>query len=133
MRPGVATAFAWFTATLADDAIDADRLCANERALRKRYAAFPYWPSDAQLALHIMAWFIGPGFNFPALRQAVNRLVPDFRAAAEASAIPDRGHPGVAALNSINSQLFATAHRVLSEGWDGRPVYCARARFGMWV
>ncbi len=125
-RESVERAFVGLATVLSGDASAARRLDANEESFRKKYPSFAYWPSDAQLALHLMAWVIGPGFNFPEFRRAVNRLVPDFARAADASRIPDRGHAGRITLNSTNQRLLVIAHCVLDQGLDPGIVYFPR-------
>lgn len=85
----------------------------------------PAWPYDAQLALHLVSWVIGPGFNLPRFRQAVcGRLDPDFELAASECRIPLRmKHSGVASLNGWVKQMFCNAAVVVGKEMPGEVVY----------
>ena len=95
----------------------------NGPELLKRYASLDAWPEDAQLAVHLMAWLIGPGFHLPAFRQAASRLRPDFWACSVSCAIPSRGRPAVVSLNSWNVRLFRNAAIAGELGMDLSRVY----------
>jgi hypothetical protein len=107
------------------DGVSGDCLDANEVRLSRRYSSLEAWPYDAQLALHLVSWVIGPGFNLPRFRQAVcGRLVPDFELAASECRIPLRmKHSGVASLNGWVSRLFGNAAVVIDRDMPGDRVY----------
>ena len=90
----------------------------NDAALARAYAGYPNWPADAQLGINSMSWAMGtghivPGGDFRNFMAALNRNPPDFRAAAAASHIDDRGNPGLVPRNEANKLLFENAARVL--------------------
>ena len=139
VRSSVQKAFARLATRFSGSSVDAvARLDANESKLCEKYRSFAHWPSDAQLALHLDAWLIGPGFHNGPLRAHVNQLVPDFAGAARVCRIADRGHPGIVAINSLCRDLLETAQRVLIEELDPWPVYgpssgsAGRASHKMW-
>ncbi len=98
LAPKYGTAFAGLTTLRLDKAgieqLIARKLRENEAYLRHRFSDYEHWPADAQLGLHSMAWAMGPGFHFPDFNAAVNRLRPDFDAAARASHMNAQGNPG---------------------------------------
>lgn len=124
-RGSVERAFVGLATVLSGDASAACRLDANEGVFRKKYPSFAFWPSDAQLALHLFGWVLGPGFNIPELRQALTSLTPDFARAA-AVRVPERGHLALVTLNSANHRLLMNAHDVLECDFDPVPVYYPR-------
>lgn len=132
-RASVERAFVGLAAVLSADEDAAACLRTHESVLKKRYAAFVFWPADAQLALHIMAWVIGPGFSNQPFRNAVNRAVPDFAGAAGCCAMPDRGHPAVVTLNEVNRCLLLTAHRVLERELDFDSIYSQVLTKPLWL
>lgn len=81
MRDVVRVALIQVAARFSDDAPSVDALT---RALRVRYRALDGWPADPQLGLAVLGWVLGPGFALVGFRQSLNRLVPDFRSAAQA-------------------------------------------------
>ena len=97
-----------------------------ESTLAARYSGFQTWPADAQLALLSMAWAMGPGFNFPAFKSAVDKL--DFNSAATQSFFKGGGGtleaPGGdplksrAGRNRENFIMFTNAANVLKGGAD---------------
>lgn len=106
--------------TLHDDDIDtlvAHKLEANEVELRKHFPAYDEWPADAQLAVHSMAWAMGPAFSskFPTFTGIINRghfaacgeqNQPGGRAACD---INEVGNPGVVPRNALNREHFIAA------------------------
>jgi hypothetical protein len=58
-------------------------LNAFDATLSSRYPTYQEWPADAQLATLSMAWAMGPKFNFPQFKAAVD--AGDFEKAAELS------------------------------------------------
>ena len=100
-----------------------DLLQRNELELCKRYPSFGTWPADAQVAGHLMAWLIGPGFHLPAFRQAASRLCPDFWSCSVSCAIPSRGRPAVVSLNFWNARLFRNAAIAEKLGMNVSRVY----------
>jgi hypothetical protein len=99
------------------------RLRANEAVLKRtrEFQTFDEWPADAQLALHSMAWAMGPAFaeggQWPRFRAACGQM--DFAAAAANCRIDETGNPGVVPRNFANKTLFGNAPFVLAaEGRD---------------
>ena len=94
------------------------RLRANEVELKKirEFQTFDGWPADAQLALHSMAWAMGPAFaaggQWPRFRAACDRM--DFVDAAQNCGISVAGNPGVIPRNRANEILFENAYFVSS-------------------
>ncbi len=54
-----------------------------DKTLASRFAGYESYPADAQLALLSMSWAMGPGFNFPAFKLAIEKQ--DFVSAANQS------------------------------------------------
>lgn len=79
MREVVRVALNRIASRFSDDAPSIDT-----RVLRSRYRVYEAWPADAQLALGVLAWVLGPGFHLPRFAAAVNAPLPDFRRAAAA-------------------------------------------------
>lgn len=95
----------------------------NETELCKRYSSLTAWPADAQLAGHLMAWLIGPGFHLPAFRQEATKLRPDFWVLNGSCEIPNRGRPAIVSLNFWNGRLFRNAAIVDKLGMNASRVY----------
>lgn len=109
------------TLRLDNDAIDqlvVSRLHQNEALLRKYYPNYDSWPADAQMGIHSMSWAMGPAFNFPQFKAAVNKSPPDFNTAAVQSHINTAGNAGVAPRNTANLLLFQNAAKVVAGGGD---------------
>jgi hypothetical protein len=111
---------------LTRDAINdlcAKRLQNNEAILKKvsAFAAFDDWPADAQLALHSMAWAMGPAFaqhgRWPSFRNACASA--DFDTAAEKCKMSEVGNRGLIPRNRANVRLFQNAAAVLAGESDG--------------
>jgi hypothetical protein len=58
-------------------------LASFDKVIASRYPGYETWPADAQQMILSMAWAMGPAFNFPAFKDAVDRR--DFDAAAPLS------------------------------------------------
>lgn len=86
-------------------ALVAGRLRMNEAILRQRFPKLDEWPADAQLALHSMAWAMGPAFQFPHFERAVNADPPDWEVAAHESHMSD----GAPSRNAANYRLLMSA------------------------
>lgn len=82
----------------------------NDDMLAQRFASFTAWPSDAILAVHSMAWALGPRFNFPKCIRFLN--AGDFLSASEECKISEKGNPGVVPRNVANRVLLRNAHIV---------------------
>jgi hypothetical protein len=95
----------------------------NERELCKRYPSLSAWPADAQLAGHLMAWLLGPGFHLSAFRQEASKLRPDFWICSESCEIPHRDRPAIVSLNFWNGRLFRNAAIVDKLGMNTSRVY----------
>jgi hypothetical protein len=89
-------------------AMIASRFNQNERILGERFPHFQEWPADAQMALHSMAWALGPGFRFNKFEAAANKTPPDFLEMAKQSTIQG-GDPR---RNAANKALFESAANV---------------------
>lgn len=89
-----------------------------DKTLGSRYPGYESWPADAQLAIMSMSWAMGPAFNFPQFKAAVDRL--DFNEAAKLSFF--RGGGGTESVrsgrNAENEKMFQTAAIVLKNGSD---------------
>lgn len=95
------------------------KLLQNEEALRDRFglSGWNQWPACAQMAVHSMAWAMGPhGFaGFPKFMAHAKRQ--DFAAmATECKVMPDRGT--LKLRNEANKALLRNAARVVAEGLD---------------
>ncbi len=110
---------------LTDDDIDvlvSQKLESNERELRKHFPLYDEWPADAQLALHSMAWAMGPAFSrkFPTFTGIANK--GDFAACGTKNQPGDRapcdinevGNPGVVPRNQLNREHFVAAGSALA-------------------
>ena len=91
-------------------------LASFDRKLSERYPGYESWPADAQMALLSMAWAMGPSFNFPAFKEAADRL--DFRKAAELSFFKGGGGTPDARTgrNRENVIMFTNAADALKAG-----------------
>jgi hypothetical protein len=74
-----------FSRTLAafDKSLQSEVRGKNGVLIRGPYVGYESYPADAQLAMLSMSWAMGPAFNFPAFKAAVERR--DFDAAAPLS------------------------------------------------
>ena len=123
----------WNTVTrlcLSEDAIDAlihQRLSANEALLKRRlpFVNYEVWPADAQLALHSMAWAMGPGFKFPLFELSMMRR--DFAAAAQHCKMNDANNAGLTPRNKVNRQLFLNASQVDAQALIPASLYYPKA------
>jgi hypothetical protein len=97
----------------------------NERILKTRIPRWDTLPADAQLAVHSMAWAMGPNFKYPKFIAALNQTIPDFDTAIKQSYIPDNPQksleypPADKALrdrNVANRALLIGAKKVVEEG-----------------
>ena len=116
MREVVRVALGSIAARFSDDASMVD-----ERVLRSRYSALTAWPADAELGLMLLAWMLGPGFPLAGFREAVNRCVPDFVAAAHAvqAACKVGGSPTLVTVIGIVRCTFTNAETVVR--WNLNP------------
>ncbi len=101
-----------------------------DAALSRRFADYPSWPADAQLATLSMAWACGAAFHFPRLDAALRAL--DFArfdggeiigGAAFECTINEHGNPGVVPRNAANRLLYANAAHVREQGLDPDVLY----------
>jgi len=120
---GVKPAFVDLASRLTGGSVSWDVVDSYGPKLLKRYPSLAVWPADPQLALYLMAWVRGPGFNLPGFRRAVVGLVPDFRAASMECRMPDWGHSGIASLNAWVSRLFSNGQCVLDWGLKPELIY----------
>lgn len=113
----------------------AKRLRENEVVLRRYFSNFDQYPADAQLALHSMAWAMGPSFvlpvqpaagkepmwKWPNFRNAMLRC--DFDRAAAECRMRDINDGSVRRRNDANQALFRNAAAVLRSGSDPARLY----------
>jgi hypothetical protein len=99
------------------------RLETDEHRLRAVYRTIGAWPADAQFAIHTVAIVLGPGVRMPALRRIVDAWLPDFRAAADAALMQNRGHSGVVALNDRVARGFRNAGIVVQLNLNPERLY----------
>lgn len=124
--PGIQSAATRSIVTLHLDPSDIDWLVAekakaNEAYLRSRFPDFDYWPADAQLALHSMAWAMGPAFKFPKFEAAAQKQ--EFATAAIESHMNAAGNAGLVPRNAANVILFNNAEAVVRAGGDREVLY----------
>jgi hypothetical protein len=91
-----------------------------EPELRKTFPGYDTMPADAQLALLLMAYALGPAFGprsadpgkrYPKFVAAMNAVVPNFVEAAAQSNISTVGNPGVLPRDEDIQILLANAAR----------------------
>ena len=118
-RRGAQAAKAVATLELSDAMIDAlarRKLEANHDTLRRRFPGLDDWPADAQVALHLMAWAMGPGFprTWPKFSAACE--VRNWLSAAAEAHIPDTGNAGLVPRNpEVRRLLLAAANAAPAE------------------
>jgi hypothetical protein len=93
-------------------------LTSFDATLSKRYAGYESYPADAQLAMLSMAWAMGPAFNFPQFKTAVEKR--DFDAAAPLSFFKGGGgtQEKPAGRNAENQIMLHNAAMVERTGAD---------------
>lgn len=109
---GAAAAGRVATLVLTDDDIDAlvlAKLESNHETLRRRFPEIDAWPLEAQLAVHSMAWAMGPGFprTWPRFSAACD--VKNWASAAAECWIPDDKNAGLRPRNARNRELLKAA------------------------
>ena len=119
MRTPVRVALGSLAARFAGDAAP---LILDESALRVRYRALDAWPADAELALRVLGWALGPGFALAGFREALNGgALPDFDAAARCLNLGDV--PTLIALSGVARTGFLNASVVVRAGLDPEVLY----------
>jgi GH24 family phage-related lysozyme (muramidase) len=118
-RRGTVHALALTGLVLSDEDVDAlvaRKLAENDAFITGWFPNFQAIPADAELAIHSMAWAVGPAFNrkFPNFTRVA--LAEDWRAAALACTIREQGNPGVVPRNKANRICFANAATVVESG-----------------
>ncbi len=101
------------------------KMQANEKALRARFLGYTQWPADAQLALHSMAWAMGPAFKFPHFETACALF--DFATASVECHMDDAHNAGLVPRNAANKIMLVNASLVASRGLDRETLYYPRA------
>jgi len=93
-------------------------LASFDATLSKRYAGYESYPADAQLAMLSMAWAMGPAFNFPQFKTAVEKR--DFDSAAPLSFFKGGGgtQEKPAGRNAENQIMLHNAAMVERTGAD---------------
>lgn len=109
------------TIRLTDEDIDAivlKKLESNERYIRTWLPNYDDAPADAQLAIHSMAWAVGPAFNqkFPTFTAAAR--LARWWDCAHGCKIREEGNPGVVPRNKANRLCFENAAAVAASGDD---------------
>ena len=115
---------------LTDRAIDdllMRKLDQNEATLAKVFHDWNAWPADAQLAVHSMAWAMGP--NFPASWPHFSAACKahDWSTAAAQCKMDETGNPGLVPRNVANAKLLHNAAVVKAKGLDKTKVYYPKA------
>ena len=103
------------------DAVTKQKLATNETILVQHFPAFAAWNADSQLALHSLAWAMGPSFaaRFPAFTASCNAVPPDWIAAAPQSHMSN----GAVQRNLANARLLLTAADVDHCGLDPEVIH----------
>lgn len=86
------------------DALVLGKLEANDKVLAARFAGWGSMPWQAQMVTHSLAWAMGPAFNFPKYKAALERA--DWPTAAAESYIPDANNPGLVPRNAADKALL---------------------------
>lgn len=102
------------------DALVLSRLDANDRILSQIFN-MAVTPADAQLAVHSMAWAMGPNFHFPLFSAACAKK--DWAGAAAECKMDDSHNAGLIPRNKANFQLLMNAAQVEAEGMDRGTLY----------
>lgn len=89
------------------------RLGQNETILRNRFPSYDGWPADAQMALHSMAWAMGPWFRFHNFEH--HALLEEFDGCAAECRIVN----GATKRNKANQLMFENAYHAELAGDDG--------------
>lgn len=103
-----------------------DQLVDNEAVLRSFLPNYDEIPADGELAIHDMAWAMGPLFlhGYPRFRAAV--LAGDFATAADECAITHPVNSSIEARNHANRTLLRNAAQVLARGYPRANVFYPR-------
>lgn len=108
------------------NALVASKIAENETVLRKRWPGYDKAPAEAQLALNLWAWAVGPAAKYPALFTALSNEAYS-TAGKEALINPQVGTIGapqpwapkrVRNRNTIIRELFDNADAVARAGGD---------------
>ncbi len=98
-------------------------LASFDASLAKRYLGYASWPADAQLCLLSMAWAMGPAFDFPDFKRAVD--AEDFEASIPhaffkggGTARDKDGSPLVATRNGAHIIMLQNAANVVKARAD---------------
>lgn len=113
---------------LSESAIDAlvtSKALEFETVLRRRFPAWDTWPADAQLAVLLMAWALGPSFHFVNLATALGR--PDFAIAALSCEMDATHNAGLKPRNAAVKLCFTNASSVVRYGIDPEILHYPRA------
>ncbi|GAB4009031.1 lysozyme family protein [Nocardioides ultimimeridianus] len=105
------------------DALVLKKLDANDAVLKKTFPDFESWPADAQLAVHSMAWAMGPGFPAHWTNLTAALKAQDWAKAAANCKINETGNPGVKPRNDADVLLFQNAQAVKDKGLDAATLY----------
>jgi hypothetical protein len=104
----------------------------NSDYLSKRFPNFGQWPADAQLAVHMMAWAMGPAFKYPKFEAATSQNPPDFMTMAAESAIQGEAvRSELIKLLLMNAASAQKAHADPSHLFYPGPVAIAAAGAGV--
>lgn len=102
------------------DALVLSRLDANDRILSQIFN-MAVMPADAQLAVHSLAWAMGPNFHFPLFSAACAKR--DWAGAAAQCKMDDSHNAGLTSRNAANFHLLTNAAQVEAEGMDRGTLY----------
>ena len=96
------------------------KLKQNDEYLSSRIPGYALFPADAQLAIHSMAWAMGPGFisTFKTFLASLSKNPPDFASAAGECGMQTAGNPGVVPRNTADVVLLNNAAAVAGGGGD---------------
>ena len=111
---------------LTDDSIDVlvrQKLLANEKYLRRRFAEWDEWSADAQLAVLSMAWAMGAGFTRVFKTFTKNCETQHWADASANCSINSKGNPGVIPRNAADRALLLAAQSVKDNDEDPEPLY----------
>jgi GH24 family phage-related lysozyme (muramidase) len=110
------------TLRLSDATIDAKfatKRDAVDGQLAERFASYPDWPSDAQLAVLSIAWNAGAAWRAPKFQAHADAVPPDFVGMAAESAIHS-------ARDASSKVLLTNAAAVAAQGLDPDVLYWPR-------
>lgn len=104
------------------------KILQNEAILRRYFSDYDNWCADAQLAVHSMAWAVGPAFpdaGWPKLTKALRAR--DWTMASVECFLPEeRTISGLRPRNKANKTLFLNAAAVEQQGMNPEALFYPR-------